>query len=107
MQPLVVSRLALYLRLYLCHELRLSPRGPSACTTTVCNLPVLLPAQVVASEGMAYNVVSNVTKDEDRMRRLEEAKANSSLTRVRPAVEQYMSAVGVAEEEKSRCRTTP
>ncbi len=59
--------------------------------------------QVKASEGMAYNVVSNVPRDEARLRALEESQANSTLHRVRPAVEAYMSATGVAIDEKGAC----
>jgi hypothetical protein len=59
-----------------------------------------LPPRAKASEGMAYNVVSNTVVDPSRLKTLEEAQANSALHRVRPAVESYMKAVGEAAEDR-------
>ena len=65
--------------------------------------PRSLLLQAKASEGMAYNIVSNAEKDEGRLRKLEESQANSTLTRVRTQVEHYMSAAGAATEDRGAC----
>ena len=68
-----------------------------------CGCPVVLPyCQAKASEGAAYNVVSNVPVDEAKLRKLEEAQANTTLTRVRHAVEAFTTTTALAAEAKGK-----
>ncbi len=54
-----------------------------------------------SSEGAAYNVVSNLPKDSDRMRAVEEKQMRTTLVRVRGAVEHHAAEVAQAALEKS------
>ena len=59
--------------------------------------------QAKASEGEAYNVISNLPKNEDKMRVVEEKQMRTTLTRVKTEVEAYTSASAIAAEDKGAC----
>ncbi len=58
--------------------------------------------QAKTSEGAAYNVVSNVPKDDTKLREVEARQQRGNLTRVRHAVEHYSTQAAAAAAERGQ-----
>lgn len=83
-----------------------TPGVPTLCTSItftdnfiiLCHTP-----QAKSSEGEAYNVISNLPKDEDKLRVVDHKQTRTVLHRVHTQVEAHVVNTTMAREEKGAC----